>query len=291
MHAKWQLVVVLLITTFLYALHDAAQKYQSVIFAVVLLVWARYIVQLIIMLIAITPLMGREIIATKRPGLMIFRALMQVGSALFVQFALKHMPLAETAALLFVSPLLVALLSGVMLGERLHLHDWLATIAGFAGVLLIARPGGTVVGIGVVYALTAAFCNALYQLFTRKLTASEPPLRQLFYSTLAGAVTMSLIVPEYWISELPTLRQSGLLVGAACSVAVGHFLFIDAARKTPVAILATLLYFKVVWSVLLGLLVFGQLPGFLSVVGMLIIGASGLSVALYKPRLGLVNTP
>ena len=282
MENRRRLVIALLATTFLYAFHDATLKYLTGFFAVPLLVWARYIVQLALMLLVVAPSMGREIIATKRPGLMIFRALMQVCNAVLVQYALKHMPLAETTALLFMTPLLVALLAGSILGEKLRFHNWLATIAGFAGVLLIARPGGNIVGIGVVYALAATLCSALYQLFTRKLAASEPPMRQLFYATLAGAITMSFAVPEHWPAEMPALTHAGLLVSAAVSVAIGHFLFIHTSRETPAATLSTLLYIKLIWAVMLGFAIFGQLPDVLSVAGMLIIGASGLSLVLQK---------
>lgn len=283
------LVVLLLITTFLFALHDATLKYLSAFYAVSLLVWARYVVQLVMMLLAVAPSMGRAIIVTRHPRLMVFRALMQVSTALFVQLALKHLPLAETAALVFVSPLIVALLSGAILGEQLGLRNWLVTGAGFVGVLLIARPGGALVGIGVAYALSAALSSALYQIFTRKLAVSEPPMRQLFYSTLVGAIAMSLLVPEYWDGKTPSPTHAGLFVAAAVCVAVGHFLFIHASRETPAATLSTLLYIKLIWAALLGLLIFDQLPDLFSVAGMLIIGASGLSLALYRPRAAIVN--
>lgn len=113
---------------------------------------------------------------------------MQVASTMLGLLAFRNSPLAETTALVFITPLLVALLAGPMLGEKIHLRSWLATVAGFAGVLLIARPGGYMDGIGVAYALGAAAASGrLYQILTRKLAATEPPMRQLFYLALVGS--------------------------------------------------------------------------------------------------------
>ena len=282
MPKKYHVVVAILATTFLFALHDATLKHLSAYYAVPLLIWARYVVQFVLMLLTVAPAMGREILVTERPALMLFRALMQVLTALFVQLALKYMPLAETTALVFMSPLLVALLAGAILGERQQSHNWYAIAAGFLGVLLIAKPSGANLGIGVVYALAAALCNAFYQLMTRKLSTSEPPMRQLFYLTLVGVVVMSCVLPEYWTGEPPALVDAVLLVSAAFCVAVGHFLFIRASKETPASTLSALLYSKLIWAVMLGLAIFKQLPDILSVVGMLVIGASGLYLVLCK---------
>ena len=177
-------VILFLTAVFLFAALDATAKYLTAFFAVPLLVWARYFVHLVFMLVAIAPGMGREIVITQRPWLMTFRALMLVGVTLLVQLAFRTLPLAETTAIFFVTPLLVALLAGPLLGERVRLHTWLATLGGFAGILLIARPGGNLHGVGVACALGAALFLAAYQLLTRKLAASEPPLRLLFHTCL-----------------------------------------------------------------------------------------------------------
>jgi drug/metabolite transporter (DMT)-like permease len=166
----------------LFAALDATAKHLSALFAVPLLVWARYLVHLVIMLLAVAPSMGRRLIVTERPWLMSLRGLTLVAVTLLGQLALKTLPLAETTALIFVAPLLVALLAAPLLGETVRLRTWLATIAGFVGVLLIARPGGSLFGPGVAYALGAALSYAAYQILTRKLAASEHPMRLLFYT-------------------------------------------------------------------------------------------------------------
>jgi drug/metabolite transporter (DMT)-like permease len=281
-NAKLQGILLFLTATLLFAIHDATSKYLIPFFAIPLLVWARYVVHLSLMLVAVAPRLGRELFVTRRPWLMTWRALTLVGVSLLFQSALKALPLAETTAIVFVTPLLVALLAGPLLGEKVRLKSWLATIAGFCGVLLIARPGGAMSASGVAYALGSALCYAAYQILTRKLSATEPALRQLFYTALVGAIVMSLIVPAYWSALLPTPGQALLIVSLGVTAGVGHFLLIRAFRQTPASTLSPLLYVQLVWAMLLGLLVFGQFPDLLTTIGMVIIGTSCLSLALQR---------
>ena len=269
---------------FLFSSVDTTAKYLTAFYSVQLLVWARFAVHLALMLAVVAPGMGRELVVTRRPWLMIIRALMLVASSLFIQLAFRSQPLAETTAVFFVTPVLVALLAGPVLGEQVRPRTWAATPAGFFGVLLIARPGGALLGIGLVYTLSAALCYALYQILTRKLADTEPTLRQLFYTALVGTLTMSLIVPPYWTGEMPSLTHSLLIVSLGVYGGIGHFLVIRAYRTTPASTLSPIMYFQLIWAALLGWAVFDQLPDPLSLLGMLIVGAAGLSLALRPSR-------
>ena len=273
-------ILLFLTAIFLFAALDATAKYLTAFFAVPLLVWARYLVHLVFMLLIVAPSQGRALVVTRHPWLMVLRGLLLVGVTLLGQLAFRTLPLAETTALIFVTPLLVALLAGPMLGEKLQRRSWLATLTGLVGVVLITRPGGTLSGIGVLYALGAAVCYALYQILTRKLAATEPAMRQLFHTALAGTVAMSLVLPAYWTGELPSLKQSLLIASLGLYGGVGHFLLIRAFREAPASALSPLLYVQLIWAMLLGWLVFGQLPDLSATLGMLIIGAAGLSLAL-----------
>jgi len=270
---------------FIFAVSDTTAKYMSGFFAVPLLAWARYVTQLVFMLVVTAPAMGRSIVCTGHPRLMILRGLMQVASTVLVLLAFQRLPLAETTAFAFISPLLVALLAGPLLGEKLQLRTWLTTLAGFAGVLLIVRPGGAMHGVGVIYALGSALCYAVYQILTRKLSSSEPPLRQLFYIALVGSVCMSCALPFFWTGIVPSPIRALLILSLGAYGGTGHFLLIRAFHEAPASSLSPMIYFQLVWAMLLGWIVFGQLPDLLSVVGMLVIGASGLSLALRWPRL------
>ena len=283
---KFSGVLLVISATVLFALHDATSKYMIAFFAIPLLVWARYVIYVIIMLVGVAPSMGREMIVTKRPRLMILRAFMLVCVSVFFQNTLKALPLAEATALTFITPLLVALLAGPMLGEKVRLRAWLATAAGFCGVLLIARPGGAMNLVGVAYALATSLCYAFYQILTRKLSASEPPMRQLFYTAIVGTIAMSFIVPAYWTGVLPTPGQGLLILSLGLTAGIGQFLLIRAFHITLASTLSSLLYFQLVWAMLLGSALFGQLPDLLTAAGMLVIGASCFSLVMHQPRAG-----
>lgn len=283
-HVKSHGVILFLSALFIFAISDATAKYLAVFFAVPLLAWARYVLHLLFMLVVTVPRTGRKIIVTQRPGLMILRALMQVFSTVLVLLAYRTLPLAETTALVFLTPVLVALLSGPLLGEKVGVKGWLATLAGLSGALLIARPGSAVFGVGVFYALGAAFCYAIYQLLTRKLSTTEPAIRQLFYIALTGSIVMSFALPAYWTGTLPSLMQGLLIASLGLYGGTGQFLLIRAFHETPASTLSPLLYFQLVWAIILGWLVFGHLPDLLTVLGMLVIGVAGLLLALRWPR-------
>lgn len=277
-------ILLFLMATLLFAILDVTSKHLVTLFAIPLLVWARYSVHLILMLVVIAPSMGRQLVVTKHPWLIVIRAFLLVGVTALFQLALLTLPLAETTALVFITPLLVALLAGPLLGETVGPRSWLATIVGFVGALLIARPGGTLAGIGVVYALGAALCYAGYQILTRKLSTTEPPMRQLFYTALVGTLSMSFIAPSYWTSEIPSLWHAVLIASLGIFGGIGHFLLTRALRETPASILSPFLYIQLVWATALGWLVFGHLPDLLTTIGMLIIGASGVGLLLFRPR-------
>ncbi len=286
MHNKnFRGIILFLTALFLFAVSDATAKYMTAFFAIPLLLFARYVSHLLFMLVVTAPVMGREIVYTRRPWLMTGRALVQVASTIFMLLALRVLPLAESTALVFISPVLVALLAGPLLGEKLRIGNWLATFAGFAGVLLIVRPGSALAHLGVIYPLCSAFCYALYQILTRKLAASEPPLRQLFYIALVGTLTTSCLLPTFWTGVMPTPLQVALLLSLGFYGGAGHFLLIRAFHVTPASTLSPMLYIQLIFAILLGWVVFGQFPDLLTVVGMLVIGGSGLSLVLRRPRL------
>lgn len=277
-------VLLFLTALLLFAALDATAKHLTAFFAVPFMVWVRYLVHFVFMVVTVAPSEGRSLVSTRHPWLMILRALMLVGVTLFMQLALQTLPLAETSALVFTTPLLVALLAGPLLGEKVSGKAWLATAVGFAGALLIARPGGSLFGAGVAYAAAAALCYALYQILTRKLVGSETQLRLLFYTALVGTLCMAFAPFTHWNGQWPSLAEALLLASLGLYGGVGHFLMIRAFREAPASTLAPLLYVQLIWATLLGWLVFSHLPDFLAIVGMCIIGAAGLSLALGDRR-------
>lgn len=273
-------ILLMLGAGFCFAALDATAKHLSQTFPVPMLVWARYAVHLALMTAFLAPSMRGRLVATRRPLAMTLRALMLVGTTGFAMAGFRILPLAESTALLFVTPLVVVLLARYMLAETVSAGRWLAVAAGFAGALLVARPGGALSLQGVVLMSLAAACYAIYQVQTRHLTLTENGVTMLFYTAMVGTLAMSLAAPLYWGGPTPGATEALLIASLGIYGGVGHWMMIHAFRHAPASALAPYLYVQLVWAGLLGWLVYDHLPDAMSVAGMAVIAASSISIAL-----------
>lgn len=284
-------IVLMLGAVLCFAALDATSKILSQTFSVPLLVWARYGFHLLLMLVFLGPTMRLRLVRTRRPVLQTVRALLLVGVTGFAMAAFRLMPLAETTAILFVTPLAVAVLAGRFLGERVGFARWLALLAGFAGMLLIARPGSDLSPPGVMFTLLAAACYSVYQIQTRMLSPSENTWTMLFYTALVGTVSMSLALPLFWSGPLPSLHEAAMIASLGIYGGTGHFMLITAFRHARASTLAPLLYVQLIWAGLFGWLFFGHVPDALSVAGAAAIVASSLAVAGWERRAARIGAP
>ena len=266
-----------------FALLDATAKYLAKFYPVPGIVWARYFFQALLMLIVLGPRLGLGLLHTKRPVLQLARGTVLVGASLTFFTALALMPLAEGSAISFTAPLLLMALSVPLLRERVDGPAWIAVWLGFAGVLLIIRPGTGVFTWVALLPLGTALCNAIYQILTRKLSGIDSTLTTLFYGGLVGAVIMSFVLPFYWTTP-QSLFHAFLYVLLGVLGGIGHFILIKAFDHAPASLLAPFIYVQVVAVLILGYLVFDSFPDSWSLAGMAIIVASGIFVATRQAR-------
>jgi drug/metabolite transporter (DMT)-like permease len=201
------------------------------------------------------------------------------------------MQLAETISILFMTPMLVALIAGPMLGEWVGPRRLVAIGIGFLGVLVITRPGFESLGGGpkavALLPVIGSICYAFYSLLTRLLAAHDSSDTTMFYSGIAGVLIMTPVLPFVW--SLPTDPLSWALMALIGALAaLGHWCIILAHRLVPAGILAPFIYSQIIWMVGLGWLVFGQLPDRWTFVGGAIVIASGLYL-LYRERVRRVE--
>jgi drug/metabolite transporter (DMT)-like permease len=196
---------------------------------------------------------------------------------------LRYLPLAEASAITFLAPMLVVILSGPLLGERPTHARWVAVVAGFIGILILVRPGSAIFHLATLLLVVAALCNALYFLMTRKL-ADESAHTTLFYSALVGTVGLSLALPWQIEGVLPTVRDAALFLLLGLFAGLGHWFVISAYLLAPASLLTPFTYLQMVWATAYGFAIFGQLPDRWSALGMTIIVASGLWLALQERR-------
>jgi drug/metabolite transporter (DMT)-like permease len=263
----------------LFAFMDTVTQYLAARHPAPLIVGVRYLVHCLLMVLVLAPTQGAKLVRTQRTGLVLVRAACLATASLLFALALKRVPVAEATAVLFVAPLLVVMMAGPVLHERVSAAGWASVVAGFVGILLIARPGGSLDAVGVTLAFGAAAMTAAYQLLSRLLAGTETTLALLFYTALVGAVAFGGSVPFFWGGVPPPLELA-LLGSLGVLGGLGHFLFTAAHRHAAASALAPLQYSQLVWVGLLGWLVFGHVPEGLAIAGMLVVAAAGAAVAV-----------
>ncbi len=266
-----------------FTLIDAIIKLLTQRYPVPLLVFARWGVQVVALLLWLVPAMGTRLFRSRELPLQLARGVLLLGASLCFFNALKFLPLAEVTALTYLSPMLVALLSAVFLHERLTALRVAMIAAGLLGMLLIVRPGGEVFHGAALLALAAAGLNAAFQILTRKLAAEDARVT-LVYPAIVGTVLMSFATPWTGIEQAIPWVDVALIVVAGLVGTFGHFLFILAFQRAPASGLTPFTYVQLVWATVVGWAIFGRLPDAFSLAGMLVIAGSGLVVVLHERR-------
>lgn len=264
----------------LFACMDSVTKYLTHHYNVPFVVAIRYLVHFGLMVIILAPRGSAPLLYANRRGLVIVRALALVVSSLSVGMALHRMPQADTTAITFLAPILVALFAFPVLGERIGPLGWVSAFMGFCGVLLIARPGSGLDGVGIFFALLAAVANATYQMLSRLLATTEKAISMLFYTALAGSLVFGLALPWTWENDVPSHLELVLFFSMGALGGLGHYFFTQAYRFAPTSVLGPIVYLQLLWAAILGWLIFGSTPDNLSLLGMTVIAASGLLIAL-----------
>lgn len=263
---------------------DTTSKYLAQHYPVPAIVWARYVVHMVLMALVLRPRLGTGLLHTANLRLQLIRGVVLAASSLVFLSALRLMPLAEAAAIAFMTPIIIAVLAAPVLGERVERHTWLALAGGFIGVLLIVRPGGALFTPAALLPLASAFMMALYQMMTSKLAGRDAALTTLFYPAVIGTLLVPLIFPgELMLPTQPLHAALFVLIGVLGGF--GHFLLIRAHDYAPSSVLSPFMYAQLLTALFLGWLVFRQLPDAIAVVGMAAIAASGLVLILGHRRM------
>lgn len=268
------------IAVMLFAAGDVMTKHLTMLYAVPLVMVLRYIVNLGLLLAVYLPRMGRGAVATRRTGLVLLRAFCLAAASLTMGLALRYMPVGETVAIVYLAPVVVVILGRTLLGEEVNWLGWAGVLCGFAGVLLIMRPGSGLDPLGVALALANVVFGASYHLLTRILSRSETTPALLIHTAGVGVVAFALMLLGSGLGPLPQGVDWLWLLALGVLSTLGHFLFTAAYREAPASLLAPVNYMHLVWAGLLGWLVFGHAPDAISAFGMALVAVAGTAVAL-----------
>lgn len=248
------------------------------------IVWARTLSHLIFVLALFMPTRGIAIFRTLQPVAQLIRSILLLISTSMFFFAVQFIPLAEAAAIGFVAPFIVAILAVPILGEKLSLPRMLAVLVGFAGVLVVIRPGSDVFKWQAFLILGSSACYALYQVITRRVAGSDSPETSVVYSALVGAAIMSLVVPFRWQATPETLSDILLLSSLGVLGGMGHYCVARAMTYAAANVISPFNYFQMVGSVAVGWILFQQLPDQWTWAGTALIVGSGLYIGWRETR-------
>ncbi len=260
---------------------DGILKHLAAQHDVLLLVWARYVLQALLVA-ALAPAIGMSrVFPTSQPGLHILRGALLATATAFVVLALTQLPMAQTYAISFSTPLIATALAIPLLGERASARDWTCIGVGFLGVLVALRPDPSTMSLALLLPLAMATANAGYQVVTRLAGRREGPFTLLFHVALFGAMWSSLALP--WVlGPLPKETVGWLLLGGAFGT-LGQLLLIQAFRIAPTAIVSPMGYGQILWAVGIGYFAFGEVPSAWSLAGGAIVAASGIALIWRRP--------
>lgn len=270
-------------TSFIFALQDAFSRILGSAYPPVLIVMLRYWVFAIFVMAMVARQPGGlgRAIRTRRPGTQILRGIILVAETTLMVEAFVRLGLVGTHAIFTAYPLLVAALSGPVLGETVGWKRWCAIGVGFVGILVILQPGGAVLNLGSLLAFVSALLFAIYGLLTRHVARDDPAMVSFFWTGIAGAVALTLpgighwqwLAPEDWI---------WMALLCACGI-LSHYLLIRAYELAEASALQPFAYTQLAWVSILGVLVFGEALHPHVVIGTGIVVAAGL-FTLWRAR-------
>ncbi len=272
-------IVFLCLGLLIVPVNDALAKYLSSDLKILEIIWARFFGHFILLVPIAYYLKGNSgfFNAATKPqftrGLFIF-----LGTAFFY-IAITEIPLANALSLLLVAPIIVVVLSSFILKERITLLKIICVLIGFVGTLLVIQPGFTDFNLYSLYALISGLFYAMYLIYTRKVNFSSDSIVTLSYSTIPGAIIMTLLIPFYWES-IPNLSQIIIMGCIGPVVIVSHFFFIKAYQYAEASTLAPIHYFEIVSNVLISVLFFKDIPTIAVSIGIMCIISSGVLISL-----------
>jgi len=275
-------------TTLMFAVLDTSAKWLVQTLPVLQVVWLRFLFHTILTTAIFMPSMGPELFKIKNPRLQLLRGVMLALMTGLNFFALQYLQLAETGAVQFSVPILIALISAWLLHEKLDAKRWFVILLGFSGVLIIMRPGSHAFHPAIFLSILNALLYAAFNLMTRRLAGSDHPIS----TQLASAAVPTLLLAPFALWQWQT-PQDGLtwcvILLTGLTGGLGHTASALAHRYATAAVLGPFLYQQIIYMALGGWLVFGQIPDGAVVIGACVVVLSGLYLLWHEFKLQQVE--
>lgn len=273
----------MVITTIVFASQDGLSKYLATEYNVYMVVMIRYwfFAAFIMTISSRKPGGVKQVAKTKTPLLQIFRSLVLVAEMCVTVLAFTLLGLAETHAIFASYPLIIAMLSGPILGEHVGWRRWLAICVGFFGILIILNPGNGIFSPYALVPLAGAILFALYGLLTRYAGQYDKSSTSFFWTGTVGCIAMTAIGLNFW-DPVSQADWSIMLILSASGM-LGHFLLIKCYEVAEASAVQPFAYLQLIWASLIGVIIFGEKITTNVLLGACIIVGAGL-FTLWRER-------
>lgn len=280
-------IVLILVTLVLFVSMDTLVKYLVQRNPPTLLIWMRFLVHMAVAaaIMAAVPRF-RPFMRSKAPVRQLVRSALLLTTTTTFFFGLMYLKLADIVILTQAAPLIVVALSVVMLGEKVGPRRWFGVIVGFAGVVIILKPGFGFEWASL-FGLASALIYAVYQIMTRSLSGADHTMTTFFYTASVGAVVMAAVAPFFW--QTPTLADALLICVPGIIGGTGHLLLIMAFARSEASLLAPYFYSGIVWATLFGYVIFDEVPDLFTFIGAGLIVSAGLYIWHRERRLAKIR--
>jgi len=265
-----------------FSLKDGFAKYLGNTYPVLEILWLQYSVMLLVFMPLVLIKFGLSSLIPQSPRAQIMRGIYAVSSVGLFYLALTDIPLADATALIFITPIIVTILSPFILKERVGLRRWIAVLVGFFGVLLIIQPGFQDIRMGTLAALAAGFGFAIFSISSRTLAQQDEPLLTVVYTSLVGSVGLSAVAPFVFV--MPEVSDIWLFLGMVGFAGLGQVMFMYAFAAAPAVVVSPFLYGTILAASVVGYFVFGDFPNTVSWAGISIVIAVGIYIAVRESR-------
>ena len=262
---------------------DTTTKVVSASVPIVMGLWFRYAFQAVATTAIVLPWRGWTVLRTRHLPFQCLRGVLLLTSSLLAFLSLRYLPVGEFTAIVMMAPLAVTLLAATVLKERVSPMRWTLVAGGFAGTLVIIRPGGESFSWAMLLPLGLVASNAWFQVLTSRLARTEDPVTMHLYTGWVGTLIASIALPFVWTS-LPSPWLWAGLCFMGLTATVGHFMLILAFRNASASTLTPYLYAQIGFAMAGGWLVFEHVPDGWSMLGMALIAACGAAGAWLTVR-------
>ena len=265
-----------ILSFFLFASTDVAQKYATVYHSIFQIMLFRYLFLLIVALFESKRKKNSQVWKTNNLKIQLLRSLTSIGESAFFVTSFRYLSLADVHSVAALAPIIVVALSIIFLKEYVDKKIWFAVFFGFIGVIIILRPGFDVFSIKSLLPLGAAFFFGLYQVLTKKVSETDSDETSLFFTSLFGIITMLILASIYWV-ELIVLSYF-LLPLIGIMMALAHYCLIIALARAPANKIQPFHFTLIFWAIVYGFVFYKDIPDIPTIIGATIIVVSGIYI-------------